>query len=197
MNRQVKIAIIDYGAGNIKSVQFALERMGYSGFLTGDAEEIQSADKVIFPGVGEAQTAMDALKARGLDKVIPQLKQDVLGICLGMQLMCRWSEEGNTDCLNIFPMDTPEFPAPLKVPHVGWNELEQTKSKLFEGIEPGSFAYFVHSYYVPLSDFTVAQAEYGFPFSAALIKDNFFACQFHPEKSSKTGEQILKNFLEL
>jgi glutamine amidotransferase len=193
----MKIAIIDYGAGNIRSVQFALERMGYSGFLTGDAEAIRSADKVIFPGVGEAQTAMAALKEKGLDTVIPQLKQDVLGICLGMQLMCRRSEEGNTDCLNIFPMDTLEFPVPLKIPHVGWNELEQTKSKLFEGVASGSFAYFVHSYYVPLSDFTVAQAEYGFPFSAALEKDNFYACQFHPEKSSKTGEYILKNFLNL
>lgn len=193
----MKIAIIDYGAGNIRSVQFALERMGYSGFLTSDAAEINAADKVIFPGVGEAQTAMEALKERGLDKVIPQLKQDVLGICLGMQLMCRWSEEGDTDCLNIFPMDTLEFPAPLKVPHVGWNELERTGAGLFEGIEPGTFAYFVHSYYVPLSEFTVAQSFYGFDFSAALVKDNFYACQFHPEKSSKTGEQILKNFLKL
>ncbi len=193
----MKIAIIDYGAGNIKSVQFALERMGYSGFLSDDAAEISSADKVIFPGVGEAQTAMEALKEKGLDKAIPQLKQDVLGICLGMQLMCRRSEEGDTDCLNIFPMESLEFPEPLKIPHVGWNELEQTNSKLCEGIEPGAFAYFVHSFYVPLSDFTVAQSFYGFPFSVALVKDNFYACQFHPEKSSKTGEQILKNFLKL
>jgi glutamine amidotransferase len=193
----MKIAIIDYGAGNIKSVQFALERMGYSGFLTSDATEISAADKVIFPGVGEAQTAMNALKEKGLDKLIPQIKQDVLGICLGMQLMCRKSEEGNTDCLDIFPMESLEFPEPLKIPHVGWNELEQTSSKLFTGIEPGAFAYFVHSFYVPMSEFTVAESEYGFPFSAALVKDNFYACQFHPEKSSKTGEQILKNFLKL
>lgn len=193
----MKIAIIDFGAGNVKSVQFALERIGFSGFLTSDAGKIESADKVIFPGVGEAKSAMQALKNRDLDKVIPQLKQDVLGICLGMQLMCEKTEEGLTDCLNIFPEAAISFLGPLKVPHVGWNQIEGLNSILFNGIEEGSFVYFVHSYYVPLSKFTVAQSFYGFNFSTALVKDNFYACQFHPEKSGSTGEQILKNFIAI
>ena len=193
----MRIAIIDYGAGNVKSVQFALERQGYAGFLTSDAREIQSADKVIFPGVGEAKTAMSALKKQGLDKVIPQLKQPVLGICLGMQLMCEKSEEGNTTCMGIFPLESKIFPKPLKIPHVGWNQIKHLKTNLFKDINEMDFTYFVHSYFVPLSDFTIATSNYGFEFSAALAKDNFYACQFHPEKSGKTGERILKNFLSM
>jgi len=193
----MKISIIDYGAGNVKSVQFALERLGYKGKLTSDADEILQADKVIFPGVGEASSAMKALRKYDLDSLIPTLRQPVLGICLGMQLLCTRSEEGDTGCLGVFPAESLKFPANLKVPHVGWNTLSGIKSPLFNKIEPGSYAYFVHSYYVPLSSYTVAQSHYGFSFSAALAKDNFFACQFHPEKSSKAGEQILKNFIAL
>ncbi len=193
----MNISIIDYGAGNVKSVQFALERLGYKGELTSDANEILQADKVIFPGVGEASTAMEALRLYGLDSLIPSLKQPVLGICLGMQLMCTRSEEGDTDCLDIFPTESLEFPNTLKVPHVGWNTLTHLKSPLFKQIEPMVYTYFVHSFYVPVTKYTVAQTYYGLPFSAALVKDNFYACQFHPEKSSKTGEQILKNFLAL
>ncbi|HDO06793.1 MAG TPA: imidazole glycerol phosphate synthase subunit HisH [Bacteroidetes bacterium] len=193
----MNISIIDYGAGNVKSVQFALERLGYKGELTSDANEILQADKVIFPGVGEASTAMEALRLYGLDSLIPSLKQPVLGICLGMQLMCTRSEEGDAGCLDIFPTESLEFPDNLKVPHVGWNTLTHLKSPLFKQIEPMAYAYFVHSFYVPVTKYTVAQTYYGLPFSAALIKDNFYACQFHPEKSSETGEQILKNFLAL
>ncbi len=193
----MNISIIDYGAGNVKSVQFALERLGYKGELTSDANEILQADKVIFPGVGEASTAMEALRLYGLDSLIPSLKQPVLGICLGMQLMCTRSEEGDTDCLDVFPTESLEFPNTLKVPHVGWNTLTHLKSPLFKQIKPMSYTYFVHSFYVPVTKHTVAQTYYGLPFSAALVKDNFYACQFHPEKSSKTGEQILKNFLAL
>lgn len=195
-HNQMKIAIIDYGAGNVKSVQFALERLGYHGMLTAVAEEIRQADKVIFPGVGEAGSAMTALREKGLDTVIPGLKQPVLGICLGMQLMCSHSEEGDTDGLDIFPLEAKAFPRPLKIPHVGWNQIELLKTVLFTGVPEKSFTYFVHSYYVPYSPFTIATSNYGFRFSAALAKDNFYACQFHPEKSSSTGEQILKNFLK-
>ncbi len=193
----MNIAIIDYGAGNVKSVQFALERLGNSGALTSDAEEIRQADKVIFPGVGEASSAMAALRQYGLDEVIPKLKQPVLGICLGLQLLCDSSEEGNTTCLGIFPAKVSAFPGKLKIPQVGWNTLTNLKSPLFTKVDENSYAYFVHSYYVPVNAFTIAQSEYGLPFSAAMAKDNFYACQFHPEKSSRTGEQILKNFLAL
>ena len=193
----MNISIIDYGAGNVKSVQFALERLGYHGMLTADAGEISRADKVIFPGVGEASSAMKILQSFGLDKLIPALKQPVLGICLGMQLMCTRSEEGDTGCLDIFSTESLEFPDTLKVPHVGWNTLTHLKSPLFKQIESMVYTYFVHSFYVPVTKYTVAQSYYGLPFSAALVKDNFDACQFHPEKSSKTGEQILKNFLSL
>jgi len=193
----MNISIIDYGAGNVKSVQFALERLGYTGTLTSDAEEIRRAGKVIFPGVGEASSAMEALRRYGLDEVIPKLKQPVLGICLGLQLLCSWSEEGNTPCLGVFPEKVLSFPENLKVPQVGWNTLTELRSPLFNEVNPGAYAYFVHSYYVPLSPYTIAQSEYGLPFSAAMAKDNFYACQFHPEKSSLTGEQILKNFLTL
>jgi len=193
----MNIAIIDYGAGNVRSVQFALERLGYRGRLTADAGEIRRADKVIFPGVGEASSAMKALRQYGLDKVIPGLKQPVLGICLGLQLLCQWSEEGNTGCLGIFPAKAVAFPNNLKVPQVGWNTLTALKSPLFYGVGEDPYAYFVHSYYVPVNPFTIAQSEYGLPFSAAMAKDNFYACQFHPEKSGKTGEQILRNFLQM
>lgn len=195
--KKLNIAIIDYGAGNVKSVQFALERMGYTGVLTDDLQTIKQADKVIFPGVGEARSAMAAVKSKGLDTLIPNLKQDVLGICLGMQLMCDYSEEGDTDGMGIFPGKAKKFPLPLKIPHVGWNRITKLKTELFDNVEEETFTYFVHSFYVPLSEWTVAQTDYSFPFSAALAKDNFYGCQFHPEKSSGAGEQILKNFIEL
>ncbi|MBN2639458.1 MAG: imidazole glycerol phosphate synthase subunit HisH [Bacteroidales bacterium] len=193
----MNIAIIDYGAGNVKSVQFALERIGFSGVLTDDITTIEQADKVIFPGVGEARSAMQALKDKGLDTEIPNLKQDVLGICLGMQLMCDYSEEGGTEGMGIFPGKAKKFPVPLKIPHVGWNQISKLKTELFQQVNEASFGYFVHSFYVPLSEWTVAQTDYSFPFSAALAKDNFYGCQFHPEKSSLVGEQILRNFLAL
>lgn len=196
-NNEVTIAVIDYGAGNVKSVQFALERLGYTGVLTDDPNVIEQADKVIFPGVGEARSAMAALKSKGLDVLIPQLKQDVLGICLGMQLMCSYSEEGDTDGMGIFPGKARKFPLPLKIPHVGWNRITKLKTELFNDVTEASFTYFVHSFYVPLSEWTIAQTDYSFPFSAALAKDNFYGCQFHPEKSSAAGEQLLKNFIEL
>lgn len=196
-NNKYNIAIIDYGAGNVKSVQFALERIGYAGTLTDDLQTIEQADKVIFPGVGEARSAMQALKDKGLDTLIPNLKQDVLGICLGMQLMCEYSEEGDTEGMKIFPGKAKKFPLPLKIPHVGWNRISKLKTELFYHVNEASFGYFVHSFYVPLSEWTVAQTDYSFPFSAALAKDNFYGCQFHPEKSSLVGEQILRNFLKL
>ena len=193
----MKIVIIDYGAGNVKSVQFALERLGYEAVCTNDSEVIQAADKVIFPGVGEAQSAMVEIKKFGLDKVIPNLKQPVLGICLGMQLMCRFSEENNTDCLNIFPIDVLKFDEQLKVPQIGWNVINHLERDLFNGIENDSYVYYVHSYYVPKNDFSIALTDYGVQYAGAIHKDNFYACQFHPEKSSSIGEQILKNFINL
>jgi len=192
-----KIVIIDYGAGNVRSVQFALERLGYEAICTNDAEIIKSADKVIFPGVGEASSAMQEIKNQGLEKVIPNLKQPVLGICLGMQLMCRFSEENNTDCLNIFPVDVLKFDEGLKVPQIGWNILNNLKGKLFEGIAENSYVYYVHSYYIPQNDDAIALTDYGVQYAGSMQKDNFYACQFHPEKSSDVGEQILKNFIEL
>ncbi len=192
-----KIAIIDYGAGNVRSVQFALERLGFEGKLTADPEEIRSAGKVIFPGVGEASSAMAALRKYGLDALIPQLTCPVLGICLGLQLMCRFSDEGNTACMGIFPVDVVAFPRGLKVPQVGWNQLTALKGHLFNGVAEGAYAYFVHSFYAPVNPWTVAESQYGTSFSAAMAKNNFYACQFHPEKSGGTGEQILKNFLVL
>ena len=192
-----KIVIIDYGAGNIQSIKFALERLGYTGGLSSDADEIKSADKVIFPGVGEASSAMKKLKSTGLDKLIPQLKQPVLGICLGMQLMCNRSEEGNSEGLGIFDVDVIHFEKTLKVPHIGWNRIKELKTPLFEGIAEQEFVYLVHSFYAPVCSETIAKCDYGVNYSSALNKDNFFGVQFHPEKSSEAGEKILENFLKL
>ncbi|MER3373621.1 MAG: imidazole glycerol phosphate synthase subunit HisH [Allomuricauda sp.] len=191
----MKIVIIDYGAGNIQSIMFAIKRLGYEAVLSHAVEEIQNADKVIFPGVGEASSAMAKLRASGLDKIIPQLKQPVLGICLGMQLMCRSSEEGNTKGLNIFDLDVVKFPKTVKVPQIGWNQITDLKTDLFKGIPDKSYIYLVHSFYAPLDAETIATSEYALPYSAALQKDNFYGVQFHPEKSSDVGSEILKNFL--
>jgi glutamine amidotransferase len=191
------IAIIDYNAGNIQSVRFALNRLGIEPVLTNDAEQLQKAKKVIFPGVGEAGSAMKFLKEKKLDKLIPQLSQPVLGICLGLQLMCEHSEESNTDCLGIFPLKVKKFDPVLKVPHVGWNSMSKLKSPLFSNCSEDSFVYYVHSYYAETGEHTIAETNYINTLSAALQKNNFYAVQFHPEKSSNVGEQILKNFLEL
>ena len=196
----MKVAVVKYNAGNIRSVDYALKRLGVEAVITADKEELQSADKVIFPGVGEAETTMNHLKATGLDELIKNLRQPVFGICLGMQLMCRHSEEGEVDCLNIFDVDVKRFVPQKhedKVPHMGWNTIGKTNSKLFEGFTEEEFVYFVHSFYVPLNEYTAAQTDYILPFSAALHKDNFYATQFHPEKSGSVGERILRNFLDL
>lgn len=192
-----EIVIIDYGAGNIQSIRFALERLGYNGVLSGDAQEIRAAEKVIFPGVGEASSAMKKLRSTGLDQLIPELTQPVLGICLGMQLMCRSSEEGATTGLGIYDVDIVHFTKDLKVPHIGWNRIKDLKSPLFEGIEENEFMYLVHSYYAPVCEETIATCDYGVEYSSALQKDNFYGVQFHPEKSSAAGEKILDNFLKL
>jgi len=196
MNKQ-NIVIIDYEAGNVQSVKYALERLGVSAEVSNCEETIRKADKVIFPGVGEAAWAMNALKKNGLDKLIPQLKQPVLGVCLGMQLMCEKTEEGNTKGLGIFPIETLKFPAEEKVPHMGWNQLSQQKGDLFKGVKNDGFVYFVHSYYVPVNKHTTSETNYIRLFSASLQKDNFYACQFHPEKSGDNGQQILSNFINL
>ena len=196
----MKVAVLKDNAGNIRSVDYALKRLGVEAVITADKEILQSADKVIFPGVGEAGTTMNHLKATGLDELIKNLRQPVFGICLGMQLMCRHSEEGEVDCLNIFDVDVKRFVPQKhedKVPHMGWNTIGKTNSKLFEGFTEEEFVYFVHSFYVPVCDFTAAETDYIHPFSAALHKDNFYATQFHPEKSGKTGERVLRNFLDL
>jgi glutamine amidotransferase len=193
----MKIVIIDYGAGNIQSIKFALKRLGYNAILTDSETEIRIADKVIFPGVGEASSAMTKLKASGLDKVIPSLKQPVLGICLGMQLLCNSSEEGNTNGLGVFDVNVIKFSNDLKVPQIGWNQISNLKSSLFKNVTENEFMYLVHSYYAPLCEETIATSEYGIQYTSALKKDNFYGVQFHPEKSSTAGEQILKNFLEL
>ncbi len=193
----LKIVIIDYGAGNIQSIKFAIKRLGYEAILSSDAEEIKSADKVIFPGVGEASSAMKMLKSTGLDKVIPTLKQPVLGICLGMQLMCTYCEEGDTDGLGIFHADVVKFENQLKVPQIGWNKIYDLSSDLFTGILEGEFVYLVHSFYVKECAETIASTEYGVEYTSAIQKDNFYGVQFHPEKSSDAGEKILENFLKV
>ncbi len=194
----MKIAIIRYNAGNTQSVIYALNRLGIEPIVTDNPEELNSCDKIIFPGVGEASTAMNYLKERELNKLIPSFKQPVLGICLGLQLMCNHSEENNTDCLGIFPMNVKRFPPQDKVPQMGWNSITHLKGNLLKGLKENDFVYFVHSYYAELhQDYTVAQTNYILDYSSAIQKDNFYAVQFHAEKSSEVGAQILKNFIEL
>ena len=193
----MKVTLLDYGAGNIQSVQFALERLGVNAILSNNKEDILSSDKIIFPGVGQASQAMKQLKATGLDVLIPELKQDVFGICLGMQLLCKTTEEGSTKGLGIFDVDVKRFEANVKVPHMGWNLIENLKSELFMGLETPTYMYAVHSYYAPKCDFTIATSKYDIDFSSALQKNNFYGVQFHPEKSSQDGSKILENFLKL
>ncbi|MBR4130251.1 MAG: imidazole glycerol phosphate synthase subunit HisH [Bacteroidaceae bacterium] len=195
----MKVAVVKYNAGNIFSVIHALKRMGVEPLLTDLAEELRKADRVIFPGQGEASSAMHYLRERGLDQIIPSLTQPVLGICIGQQLMCRHSEEGNVDCLGIFDADVKRFVPQKhedKIPHMGWNSIQNSKCPILEGLD-GEFVYFVHSFYVPVCENTAAVTEYIHPFSSAMQKDNFYATQFHPEKSGAVGQKILKNFLEL
>jgi glutamine amidotransferase len=191
------IAILKYNAGNIKSVRNALTRLGYESIITDNPEEIMSADKVIFPGVGEAGSAMQYLKKRKLDRTIISLKQPVLGICLGLQLMCCNSEEADTKCLGIFNTAVRLFPPVDKIPHMGWNNFFTFKGDLFKGVSLEDDVYYVHSYYAEISAYTSATCDYILPFSASMQIDNFYATQFHPEKSADVGEKILKNFLEL
>lgn len=193
----MKVAIVKYNAGNVRSVTYALQRLGIEPCISDEAEVLRSADKVIFPGVGEAGTAMAYLKQRGLDQLIPTLRQPVLGVCLGLQLMCRHSEESDTPCLGIFEVEVKRFPPKEKVPHMGWNLIEQTQGPLFSGLSAEAYLYYVHSYYAELSSHTIARTDYILPYSAALQKDNFYALQAHPEKSGKDGEKILENFLRL
>ena len=203
----MKVVMIKYNAGNIRSVTFALERVGIIPILSEDPEVIKSADKVIFPGVGEASSAMQFLKHRKLDAVIKELKQPVLGICLGMQLLCKHSEEGNTDCLGIFDTNIKHFHSPLslgeiqatemKVPQIGWNTIYNLKSPLFAGIKENEYVYFVHGYYAEKNEHSIATTNYITEYSSALQKNNFYAAQFHPEKSASAGQTILKNFIEL
>ena len=193
------VAIVKYNAGNIYSVVNAMKRLGIEPVLTDDVEMLQKADRVLFPGQGQAREAMEYLKAHQLDQVIKNLKQPVLGICVGQQLLCRHSEEGDVDCIGIFDVDVKRFQPQKhedKVPAMGWNEIYDLKTELYKGLSH-PYSYFVHSYYVPLCEETIAKADYILPYSASLHKDNFYTCQFHPEKSGKVGEQILKNFLEI
>ena len=194
----MKTVIIKYNAGNVQSVMYALDRIGASYLWTDDEQEIRTADRVIFPGVGEASTAMAYLREKGLDKVIPTLTQPVLGTCVGMQLMCRYSEENDTTCMGIFNIDVKRFQSDaLKVPHVGWNNVFDFKNGLTDGLNENSFMYFVHSYYAEMSPYTVATCDYVQPFSAMLQKDNFYAAQFHTEISGKEGQRIIENFLKI
>jgi len=196
----METVIIQYNAGNIQSVLYALERLGVNALVTDDPEKIKAAARVIFPGVGEASTAMQYLKERQLDQLIVSLKQPVLGICLGMQLMCAYSEENNTDCLGIFNEQVKQFKPDIisvKVPQMGWNTITHLQSSLFKGVEEDSYAYFVHGYYASIGTHTIAQTNYILDYSSALHKDNFYGVQFHPEKSAKVGEQIIQNFLSI
>ncbi|UUW07548.1 imidazole glycerol phosphate synthase subunit HisH [Flavobacterium plurextorum] len=193
----MKIVIINYGAGNIQSIMFAIERLGFKAVLSDDPNEISSADKVIFPGVGEASSAMFKLRESGLDSLIPSLKQPVLGICLGMQLMCNSTEEGNTKGLEIFDVDVVKFSNKVKVPQMGWNQIYDLKSDLFTGISENEFMYLVHSFYAPNCTESIATTNYDLEYASALQKDNFYGTQFHPEKSGDVGEKILGNFLRM
>lgn len=203
----MKVSIIKYNAGNIQSVLFALERIGVKAIVTDNADELRASDKIIFPGVGEASSAMNYLKEKKLDLVIKNLKQPVLGICLGMQLMCKYSEEGKTDCLGIFDNKVKLFFSPfeggaqrvgdVKVPQIGWNTIYDLKTDLFKGVKENDYMYFVHSYYAELGGDTIAKTNYGIEYSSALQKNNFYAVQFHPEKSSDAGQLILENFIKL
>lgn len=192
-----EVVIIDYGAGNMQSVRFALERLGANPVPSSDHDEIRAADKIIFPGVGEAKSAMDVINKLELDKLIPSLEQDVLGICMGMQLMCNFSEERETKCLGIYDQSVNKFRINEKVPHMGWNTIEFPEHEILEGIPSGASFYFVHSYYVPLGNETLGTCFYGHEFSAIMQKSNFYGCQFHPEKSAKNGTVLLENFLKL
>lgn len=194
----MQVAIVDYGAGNVQSVQFALERLGVREIQMSDRPEVlQKADKVIFPGQGAAGAAMVKLKDSALGEVIASLTQPVLGICLGMQLFCSFSEEGDTRGLGLFPMKVQRFPESVKHPQMGWNSIHELKGPLFKGLNEGAYMYLVHSFYVPLSEWSTATAEYGLAYSVAIQKDNFYGVQFHPEKSGPAGQQVLQNFIQL
>lgn len=196
----MKVAIVKYNAGNIYSVVNSLRRLGVEPVLTDSSEELMSAERILFPGQGEASNAMTYLREHKLDEVIRSLKQPVLGICIGQQLLCQHSEEGDTDCIGVFPLDVKRFNPEKhedKVPQMGWNSIHDLKSPLFKNIKENDFIYNVHSFYVPQSEFTIATCEYILPYSAALNKDNFYTCQFHPEKSGTVGQQIIQNFLDL
>jgi len=193
----MKIVIVKYNAGNVYSVESALLRFGIKPVISDNVQEIKKADKIIFPGVGEARTAMEYLQRTGLNTLFKELKQPFLGICLGLQLMCTHSQEKDTPCLDIFPAEVRLFPSTKKVPHMGWNALEDLKGPLFKNIAEGSYVYFVHSYYAEITHLTIASTNYSVAFSAAMQKDNFYAVQFHPEKSAETGAMILKNFIDL
>ncbi|WP_409416653.1 imidazole glycerol phosphate synthase subunit HisH [Flavobacterium sp. PS2] len=193
----MKIVIINYGAGNIQSIMFAIERLGFKATLSNNPDEIQAADKVIFPGVGEASSAMEKLIESGLNNLIPNLKQPVLGICLGMQLMCKSSEEGNTKGLGIFDVDVIKFTPSVKVPQMGWNNIYNLQSPLFTGVNENEYMYLVHSFYAPLCKEAIATTNYEVEYASALQKNNFYGTQFHPEKSGDIGEKILSNFLKL
>ena len=196
----MKVAIVKYNAGNIYSVINALRRLGVEPLLTDNPEELQKADRILFPGQGEASTTMAYIREHKLDEIIRSLKQPVLGICIGQQLLCRHSEEGDTDCIGIFPVDVKRFQPQKhedKVPQMGWNSIYDLKTPLFDGIKENEFIYNVHSFYVPENEFTIAKCDYILPYSAAMHKDNFYTCQFHPEKSGKVGEKIIENFLKV
>ncbi|WP_298420884.1 imidazole glycerol phosphate synthase subunit HisH [uncultured Kordia sp.] len=193
----MKVVIINYGAGNIQSIKFALQRLGVEAILSNNVEEIRNADKVIFPGVGEASSAMKKLKESQLDAIIPTLTQPVLGICLGMQLMCNTSEEGNTKGLGIFDTDVVRFSENVKVPQIGWNTIQNLESPLFANVRENEYMYLVHSYYAKKSSEMIAESTYDINYASALQKDNFYGVQFHPEKSSKAGSKLLENFLKL